>query len=275
MNLDVQEYFLASATGNVDDCEDRIAISKDFVAVIDGATDKTGLLINGVSPGAYAAEAVQEALLELDPYCTATECVQWCSNALRRKLVGDHVDIEDFARRPSAVMVVLAARSGQIWRVGDCSYLVGSREYRRVPAIDRVMSDARAALLQAYLRKGDAQDSLRSRDFGRAMIEPLLRSQYLFRNARMEELSYGAIDGENVPNEFIEVFDVPKNIEECVLASDGYPKIFRSLAESEAFLRRAIAEDPLMIGEFRSTKGVEEGADSFDDRAYVKIHLTT
>lgn len=56
-----------------------------------------------------------------------------------------------------------------------------------------------------------------------------------------------------------------------ILASDGYPKLFNSLIESELYLKKIINEDPLCYKLFKSTKGINKGKLSFDDRAYIKF----
>ncbi|MDX6718523.1 MAG: hypothetical protein QOJ63_777 [Solirubrobacteraceae bacterium] len=62
-----------------------------------------------------------------------------------------------------------------------------------------------------------------------------------------------------------------KRGEEIVLASDGYPRIYGSLAGSEAALATSLKADPLRIREDRTTKGVRPGHRSFDDRAFVRL----
>ena len=56
-----------------------------------------------------------------------------------------------------------------------------------------------------------------------------------------------------------------------VLASDGYPELCGTLAESEEMLREINEEDPLCIGRNAGVKGIMEGMESFDDRAYVRV----
>ena len=58
---------------------------------------------------------------------------------------------------------------------------------------------------------------------------------------------------------------------EIVLASDGYPFLKPTLADSEAALAHLIATDPQCIREFIATKGLVGGNRSFDDRTYVRF----
>ena len=55
------------------------------------------------------------------------------------------------------------------------------------------------------------------------------------------------------------------------LASDGYPVLKGTLAESERELERIINNDPLCIDLYKATKGVMQGYKSFDDRTYIRI----
>ena len=57
----------------------------------------------------------------------------------------------------------------------------------------------------------------------------------------------------------------------AVLASDGYPFLHPTLKESEAALARQLADDPQNISSFVATKGLVEGNNSFDDRAYIRL----
>jgi len=61
--------------------------------------------------------------------------------------------------------------------------------------------------------------------------------------------------------------------ESLILASDGYPKLFSTLHESENYLRFILKEDPLCYKLYKSTKGLKKGAVSFDDRAFIKARL--
>lgn len=61
--------------------------------------------------------------------------------------------------------------------------------------------------------------------------------------------------------------------QEIVLASDGYPFLKPTLAESEAALEHLIARDPQCIHDFIATKGLEEGNKSFDDRTYIRFKV--
>jgi hypothetical protein len=60
---------------------------------------------------------------------------------------------------------------------------------------------------------------------------------------------------------------------ELILSSDGYPRLFDTLLETEDYLKQCLIEDPLCYKTIISTKGIKEGQSSFDDRCYLKIRL--
>ena len=115
----------------------------------------------------------------------------------------------------------------------------------------------------------------------------LLRMQTRLQNSPHKcEFSYYTIDGfewEGFPSESesgdcsqipgLLIIPVSDPLAEIVLASDGYPRLFPSLAETEAFLAKLLEEDPLCYKQYRSTKGRYAGNISFDDRAYLRFQI--
>ena len=59
--------------------------------------------------------------------------------------------------------------------------------------------------------------------------------------------------------------------DDVVLASDGYPIMRPTLAESEQELERLRRADPHLVNEFRTTKGFTPELRSFDDRTYIRF----
>lgn len=55
------------------------------------------------------------------------------------------------------------------------------------------------------------------------------------------------------------------------MASDGYPFLKPTLAESEEALAHLLAYDPQCTHEFIATKGIVVGNKSFDDRTYIRF----
>lgn len=135
-----------------------------------------------------------------------------------------------------------------------------------------VSADANSVDAVTPANPADAVDSVVSAnaaDPARAMILPFLRLQSQFANVR-GPYGYFVFDGFTDPAYPIRTVTVRPG-DEVVLASDGFPLLKPTLAESEAALQRLKVEDPALISEYRSTKGFTPGYDSFDDRTYVRF----
>jgi hypothetical protein len=168
--------------------------------------------------------------------------------------------------RPTASVVVFDAALRAVWRVGDCPFRIDGALHSEPKRIDEVTSTFRAAFLAA------SPEPQGTTDVGREAILPLLRIQGALAN-KPGEFGYGVIDGREVPREFIEVFHIPGDASEIVLASDGYPTLPATLADAEADLAALLLTDPLCTGPLRGTKGLIPGQSSFDDRAWVRLTL--
>jgi hypothetical protein len=173
---------------------------------------------------------------------------------------------------PSASLEIYSNLRREIWRVGDVSFQIDGKQFRGSKLIDVVTAGARAAIDRLQVLQGVTVEELRHSDAGRKAVLPLIQGQYHFRNLGSDsDFGYGSIDGSNVPDRFIDVFDVPDGKHEVVFTSDGYPEFGSDLDETVQMLRGLLAKDMLMIGSHMSTKGVMIGADSFDDRAYIRF----
>jgi len=269
--MQVIETFIESKTGDASTCEDLIVEGDDFLAVFDGATDKTDARYDGMAGGQFAVRSLARTLERVARDIDAAGCVEAMTEDLQRG-VAEHGPAAAPDENPSASVLVYSAARSEVWRVGDCSWARGDEVHRGGKKIDTIVAAARAALLQALLDSGEAVEGLRGSDPGRAMLMPLLEQQYRFRNASgaPEELGFGAIDGKPVPARFVEVTRIGPG-EELVFATDGYPEALATLEQSEDLLEKELASDPLRIGRYKSTKGVRPGHASFDDRAYARF----
>ena len=276
-------------TGRADSCEDAIALSEDFAAVIDGATNSSSRKWQGNETGGMLASRVIKHTIEeqLDPGMVAGQAIAKLNNALEEQYrkQGCLEELEgNPLERASASVVILSRNRRQIWMVGDCQCLIVTRggKCRRITnekRVDEVNASARSLYLASEMARGATEASLVERDTGREFIAPFLDRQRDFQNRNfadpaLQEFSYWVIDGTNIPEEEIRIVDLPRNGTQVVLASDGYPKLFPSLEATECFRRRILEEDPLMMkGEYKSTKGIREGNESYDDRTFLKIAI--
>ncbi len=239
-------------------CADRLIVGEHVAGVADGATKKpwdTG------PDGAELAEAVAGHLAGLAAGCTAREAVD-SATALVRGWAGG-------AGLGSAVtFCVLFRPRREIWRVGEARILLDGVPVPPRPSGERVVAEARALVVRRYLAEGVPAAELLAEDPGRAAVQELLRALVGLRN---RPHGGGAVDGRDVPDLFVEVIPVPAAVQEVVLATDGYPEPAATLAEAERLLAERLARDPLMIEDPPETKGLRPGADSFDDRAYLRL----
>lgn len=269
----IAEQRLVAKTARPADCEDGIVVSEAYAAVIDGATDKTGLLIGGETGGRAVMRACGGAVRCLPEDADARSAIDCLSAAVDSVLPAGLPRHE----RPEAAVLVFSLSRREIWQVGDVGFWhegvqQGGRTQRK--RIDKYAAELRAGLLSAELASGADPAELAASDPGRVAIQRVLERQGVFRNnPGAGSWAYGAVDGRHVPGELITVSPVPAGIGELVIASDGYPYIAATLDESELRLAELLDADPLCIGPLLGTKGQLPGNVSFDDRAYLRIRL--
>lgn len=81
---------------------------------------------------------------------------------------------------------------------------------------------------------------------------PLLEKQLSFQNKELE-FGYECFDGTPIPKNMIGIHNLPDN-GIVILSSDGYPKLFSSLKESENYLKSVLKEDPLLYKNINQQK---------------------
>jgi glycerophosphoryl diester phosphodiesterase len=274
----ILERFCMSKFGGPDGGEDIVFVNSDFAAVIDGATSIANGPAPAVSVGRTAAELIRDELGMLPRGSDAAEAIfrlnRVISNYYTR--TGRLEDARrDHRYRCGASAVVYSDYRRQVWRVGDCKALIGPREWNSEKRIDTMLAEIRACFLESELRRGKTREQLLERDTAREYLHEMLARQIDFQNAAdPSPFNFEVLDGFFHDPGAIEIFDVPRDTDRIVLASDGYPAVFPTLSESEAELARILREDPLCFREFKTTKGVYKGRVSFDDRSYLCIDIS-
>ncbi len=245
---------------------DRIVLGGGAVGVVDGATAK--VWDNPRAPsGARVADCVAAVM----------ESSSGPASALVRLATSAVADLHAQAgvaagSASAATFAAVVPADRLVVRAGDAHVAVNGEPVRRLPTGEAVVASARALVLRQSLAAGLTLDELRRRDVGRDAIQPILRALTGLRNVAVEG-GYGAIDGQPVPECFIELVALPDDACDIILATDGYPRIGRDLAESEQLLHQRLAEDPLMMADPPATKGWMIGTNSYDDRAFVRMSL--
>ena len=271
------EQTLISKTGHEETCEDAIYVGSHFVAVIDGATSKTERRWDGKTGGRVAAEVMKEAFDHIPSDATARQAVDILTasiQALYKQHDATEIVQSTPVERAIACFVAVSFERKEVWFVGDCQCLLNQELVQYTKEIDTITTNARSMFLEAEIAQGKSIEDLRQHDTGREFILSLLERQMIFQNnPLLGQYWFPIIDGFNVPDEGIHVLLLSDNVDMIVLASDGYPYLKDSLEASEQALQDVLQDDPLLFRKYKTTKGLQDGNVSFDDRAYVKIML--
>lgn len=176
--------------------------------------------------------------------------------------------------RLTASMAVYSARKHEVWMIGDCLCRFNGITHTNPKRVDAVLATVRADAMRYLLQKGHSIVELQTRDLAREWIWPYLKDQCAFQNSdEAGPFGYAVLDGFPVNASKVLVLPIPRNTQELVLASDGYPVLCDTLMDSEHELTHLLEEDPLCIGKYPSTKGLAKGNRSFDDRSFLRIAL--
>lgn len=275
--MNVVEHYIQSKSGNLEKCEDTFLVNEHFACVIDGATNVSGRIFNERTPGQLAASTIKHAISHLQGHETIEGIIAEINHHYKKLYysldMAEEMEQKPYMR-PSAAMIIYSKYHHKIWMIGDCQCYFNKELYQNTKHVDEVFSEARSIILKGELFIGKEVSELMENDIGFDLIRPLIQKQYNFQNTDPDcSLSYGVINGFVIPSALIKVIDVPESVEQISLGSDGYPRIFGTLAETEEELARLIKLDPLCINENRGTKGIRKSNVSFDDRTYVKFEI--
>ena len=278
-------------------CEDGMVVTDDFIAVIDGSTSKTPKHLNpDMKNGRYAMMLISEYIREelkadasVDDFCQGVTA--YIYNKVYEKLGMEERLKEHPEERLTASAILYSRTRNEVWMVGDCQAIIDGKLYENGKPYEQEIARKRVELIEQGLSPAEA----------RKQIEPLLIEAMLSG----QNQTYTVIDGFPIYREGVKVVSVSDSCSvqdsvpasnsvpasdsvpcsdsvsasgtflvsssEIVLASDGYPFLKPTLAESEAALAEQIANDPQNIRSFIATKGIVEGNKSFDDRTYIRF----
>ena len=266
--MPILEQYVLGKHPNPALCEDFLVITPHFYAVIDGVTSKSDRLFDGKYGGRYAAELLADAVRTLDPLVTAAEAFAQLNNTLAT--INSRPDFAPHDRIQACAILYSKARR-EIWNYGDCSLMINNYEILHKKKIDDLLASLRSFTILSYLKQGGKEEDLLSHDIGREAILPFLKTQPLFANTD-GAFGYPVLDGTGIRESFLQCYPVQTG-DRIILASDGYPKLFDTLADSEAYLQAILERDPLMIYENKQTKLRGNDMCSYDDRAYLRFEV--
>ncbi|MBU6201940.1 MAG: hypothetical protein KJS90_08080 [Acidobacteria bacterium] len=277
MSLTLLRRHAVAKTGN--GSEDVAVLGQHAYAVVDGATDKTGLRYRSrgreVSPGLFAAETIADALTDTTEDLELAVLVARAGAALAAERERQHPGLrrEEY---PSASLALLRRSTREALIVGDCrvgwTTQHGAHETSGSIPPDEILPAVRSFVLEALAAGGEPWDGS-GEDPGRAVIMPALRLQGVFAN-RVGRYGYSVLNGEPVPEELTVSLELGE-ARRIVLATDGYPQLVvggrLTLDGAEEHLARMLTEDPFCVGGLMSTKGLRPGQRSFDDRTWLEL----
>lgn len=265
----VIELFIKGKDGITTVCGDSILAAESFIAVIDGATPKGTRLWDGKKGDVFVSSYIKNVLLSLNPSVSATEAITIINDNIKEEYIKNGTSYSELLpeERLQASMVIYSAHHREIWSFGDCQFKVNDKIYSEVRRADKLFADMRAMYIETARLDGVKHEG----DIGREAIMPLLKECIKLANAG-GEFGYDAINGGPINPENIKTVSVNEG-DFIVLASDGYPKLFDTLKETESYLFSALEKDPDCIGILRSTKGLKKGNESFDDRSYISFKV--
>ncbi|AXY26322.1 hypothetical protein CL176_10115 [Suicoccus acidiformans] len=248
-------------------CEDALIQTQDYIAVIDGVTAKSNFTYQGHKTGWLMAQLVKKVLERLEPAADFQAFLQAVNQEVRAfyQKVDFTEDIKLFGLQ--AVGAIYSNHRREIWLVGDCQVMVDGKRYQQTKLSDDVLEGLRSLVI--HLSSEDESDVQEAR----SVIEPWIVQSTQFANDPTTPFGYAVFNGEEIPLDLVQIIPLTDASHEVILATDGYPQLEETLEASEAYLAQVLAEDPLLYRQEFSTKGLQAGNHSFDDRTYIRFKV--
>ena len=250
-----------------DTCEDGIVTTVNHIAVIDGSTSKTPERVNPkMWNGRFAMQLVSDVVSSLPAQTTMLQFCRIVTDAIDEAYNYYQEDPDVIRQHPERRLTCSAAIYSryrrEVWLVGDCQCLVGGNWYDNAKPQEAINAEKRSRYIIEHQL---SVEEVRRHDEGRdQIINDIIVSMH------DQNKTYAVIDGTPIYINGVKVIAVPEDAE-VVLATDGYPFLCNTLAESEERLRQLLVDDPLLISRYKATKAYMEGNRSFDDRTYIRF----
>ena len=262
--------------------EDGIVVTADFAAVIDGSTSKSNYRHSWLhSNGRYAMLLTARFIRRMPKQITCDEFLRGVTATIRKHYKKSMLPrlAEHPEDRLTCSVIIFSRLRREIWMIGDCQGLLTPLTSRLSPLTSTYLENPkppeaelaamRADEVKRLLAMGVTQDELLRNDTARPVIIPRM-----LETMKQQNVTYSVVDGFPIARQHVRVIPLDFQPWEIILASDGYPFLRTTLAESEAQLQQQRNEDPLNIGpRFQATKGFHPDFNSFDDRAYLRLKV--
>ncbi|MBG9989264.1 hypothetical protein HZY88_09925 [Aerococcaceae bacterium DSM 111176] len=259
---------------NIDTCEDNLIITDDFIAVIDGVSSKSDYRKGGKTTGKLASEIIGEVIENLPLDSTIEQVIESINTEIQKFYVSNVFPYDKASLGLQAMMALYSQYHQQVYLICDCQVVVDGKTYLNPKLSDTTLEHFRSLIahIEVTTSGQDFNEYFSNGDQARERILPWITQSTIFANDDTTPWGYSVLNGDTVPASLIKVIDVPEN-SQVILASDGYPFVEGSLEVSEMKLTSLLADDPFLINIVKSTKGVTNGASSFDDRTYIRFTI--
>lgn len=266
--MNIIEEFTAGKRANQALNEDAIFHNDNYVAVIDGVTNKSTTGIWSPSPGVQAQETILFALRHANKNFNAYEMYGFLNECLKTR----YQDINYFRQHPNDRLqvncIIYSVAKQEIWFFGDCHCLVDGVYHSNVKKIDTLLADLRSFVYQVnHFQKVTPLIE----DAARQAVLPFLEVQATLANTPTE-FGYLVLDGIGALPEQIKIIPA-SDAQTITLATDGFPILKNTLAETEHALAELKHTDPLLVSSYKATKGFSSKYASFDDRSYIQFTI--
>ena len=251
--------------------EDGIVVTNNFVAVIDGSTSKTKYRHSLFrTNGRYAMYLTARYIRQMSKTTTSEQFLRGVTAYIRKHYNKSMLPrlAEHPEDRLTCSAVVYSRLNREIWMVGDCQCMINGELFDNPKPAEAELAAMRAEEVKRLLATGVTQEELLRNDTARPVIIPRM-----LETMREQNVSYSVIDGFPIARQHVRIIPLDFRPWELVLASDGYPILRPTLAESEEELQKLREEDPLNIGRFQATKAFHPDFNSFDDRSYIRLKV--
>lgn len=269
-------YFTEGKGGNNEKShkknEDGLFFNNHYLAVFDGATDKSGKRYDGRKGGRVARDIIKSVFEKLPPATEPTKVLELINNEYQ-KFYTQHPEVnykDNPVFRPTSTLTWYDFDTNTLVDVGDSKARIDGVEYGLTTKLVDVLNAELRAFTLKQLNLSD--EEIMKNDLGREYILPLLKKQADFQNNpnAPEVFQFWVIDGFNVPKEKLGIFKFDKTPNTIELSTDGYLYAPESTIQSyEKTLQDLIKIDPLMKDKNKSTKGIKGKNVSFDDRTIL------
>lgn len=220
---EILESFTESKSKNASTNEDGYFISDSIIAIYDGATAKKEVEIDGLGSGLFIRQWLDAHLQLLHDQLTPSNVL----SVLTKRLAEEWSHRAISPPYPSASIAFVFIEHLTAISCGDIKLVIdGVEKGSASKKIDIITAGARAA----HWRLFGGNDE---RDSGREFIHPLLEQQYLLANSSQTTgFEYACLNGTNIPGHLPKHHKILRK-KHIILATDGYPKVLPTLAETE------------------------------------------